>query len=125
MLYIHFLPIGVCSLCAIRNKYVWRVIGSCHRQVGPKKKNLKVKDFGEFEFRPQELVSDICHLYVNMSSSAAFCGAVARDGRSYSPALFTQATAVLVKISAPEAFVSRFTDVAAKIQVQRCVHETV
>lgn len=71
--------------------------------VGPQKKNLKVKDLKEYEFKPQALVQDICKIYKNLGSSnepiaEAFCLAVSRDGRSYSPDLFPQAEAVLNKI---------------------------
>lgn len=34
--------------------------------VGPKMGALKVKDFSEFEFKPQQLVSDICTIYLNL-----------------------------------------------------------
>ncbi|XP_077524985.1 ubiquitination factor E4A isoform X2 [Amblyomma americanum] len=71
--------------------------------VGPQKKNLKVKDFSEYEFKPQELVQNICKIYTNLGSAdsataQAFCIAVSRDGRSYSPDLFPQAQKVLLKI---------------------------
>lgn len=71
--------------------------------VGPQKKNLKVKDFSEYEFKPQELVQNICKIYTNLGSAdsetaQAFCIAVSRDGRSYSPELFPQAQKVLLKI---------------------------
>ncbi|KAH6929903.1 hypothetical protein HPB50_006624 [Hyalomma asiaticum] len=71
--------------------------------VGPQKKNLKVKDFSEYEFKPQELVQNICKIYTNLGSAdsetaQAFCIAVSRDGRSYSPDLFPQAQKVLMKI---------------------------
>ncbi|CAN7979779.1 unnamed protein product [Ixodes pacificus] len=71
--------------------------------VGPQKKNLKVKDFSEYEFKPQELVQNICRIYTNLGcanseTAQAFCVAVSRDGRSYSPELFPQAQSVLLKI---------------------------
>lgn len=34
--------------------------------VGPKMGALKVKDFSEFDFKPQQLVSDICTIYLNL-----------------------------------------------------------
>ncbi|CAK9304140.1 unnamed protein product [Gordionus sp. m RMFG-2023] len=37
--------------------------------VGPKKKNLKVKDLSIYEFRPQEIVTTICQIYVNLGNS--------------------------------------------------------
>lgn len=76
-------------------------------QVGPKKKNFRVKDLGVYEFKPQDLVVDICQIYLNLGTSGkdevtgrvkAFCSAISRDGRSYSPDLFSQAEAVLIKI---------------------------
>lgn len=33
---------------------------------GPKMGALKVKDFSEFDFKPQQLVSDICTIYLNL-----------------------------------------------------------
>lgn len=73
--------------------------------VGPKKKNFRVKDLGVYEFKPQELVADICQIYLNLggneeqnNKSVAFCSAVSRDGRSYSYDLFVQAQIVLNKI---------------------------
>lgn len=71
--------------------------------VGPRMKNLKVKDFSEYEFKPQELVQNICRIYTNLGcantdAAQAFCMAVSRDGRSYSPELFPQAQSVLLKI---------------------------
>lgn len=37
--------------------------------VGPKMGALKVKDFSEFDFKPQQLVSDICTIYLNLGYS--------------------------------------------------------
>uniref|UniRef100_A0A224ZB65 Ubiquitin conjugation factor E4 A n=1 Tax=Rhipicephalus zambeziensis TaxID=60191 RepID=A0A224ZB65_9ACAR len=88
--------------------------------VGPQKKNLKVKDFSEYEFKPQELVQNICKIYTNLGSedsetAQAFCIAVSRDGRSYSPDLFPQAQKVLMKIRQGELFVA-VGELAKKIQ---------
>ncbi|XP_022251871.1 ubiquitin conjugation factor E4 A-like isoform X2 [Limulus polyphemus] len=71
--------------------------------VGPKKKNLKVKDLGEYDFKPHQLVQDICEIYLHLGAtigptSRAFCLAVIQDGRSYSTSLFPQAQVVLHKI---------------------------
>ena len=86
-------------------------------QVGPKKKNLKVKDFDRFEFKPQEIVSNICRVYNNLGDSEAFCLAVSRDGRSYSHELFVQAEKVLQKIHAPIEISGRFLELGAKVKV--------
>lgn len=37
--------------------------------VGPKMGALKVKDFSEFDFKPQQLVSDICTIYLNLGQA--------------------------------------------------------
>ncbi|XP_071516442.1 ubiquitin conjugation factor E4 A-like [Panulirus ornatus] len=50
------------------------------------------------QFRPGEIVSDICSVYTNLYSNEAFCLAVSADGRSYIPELFSQAIDVLYRI---------------------------
>ena len=65
--------------------------------VGPKKRDFKVKDFGDYEFEPAELVGCICKIYCHLSRVELFCSAVSRDGRSYSPQLFQLAQDVLSK----------------------------
>ncbi|XP_076329978.1 ubiquitin conjugation factor E4 A-like [Tachypleus tridentatus] len=37
--------------------------------VGPKKKNLKVKDLGEYDFKPHQLVQDICKIYLHLGAT--------------------------------------------------------
>jgi len=84
--------------------------------VGPKCKNFKVKDQQkEYMFDPAQIVMDICKIYIHLSDSDAFCAAVSRDGRSYSPQLFTLAESVLVRIGGGM-FISDLQDVAAKVQ---------
>lgn len=58
---------------------------------------LQVKDFGEYDFEPGQLVYSICSIYCHLAKSDAFCTAVSQDGRSYSPQLFVQAEDVLSK----------------------------
>ncbi|MEQ2179627.1 Ubiquitin conjugation factor E4 A, partial [Goodea atripinnis] len=41
--------------------------------VGPKMGALKVKDFSEFDFKPQQLVSDICTIYLNLGYVRKIC----------------------------------------------------
>ncbi|XP_013398421.1 ubiquitin conjugation factor E4 A [Lingula anatina] len=84
--------------------------------VGPKKKNLKVKNFEEFEFKPQLIVSDICQIYLNLGSHEAFCLAVTADGRSYSPDLLPQAERVLQRIGKPVQMISEFAGLAEEIK---------
>ncbi|XP_014206273.1 ubiquitin conjugation factor E4 A isoform X2 [Copidosoma floridanum] len=66
--------------------------------VGPNKKNLKVKDQDEYEFKPAELVLNICEIYIHLSKNDCFALAVSQDGRSYSSALFNITSDVLVRI---------------------------
>ncbi|XP_042225392.1 ubiquitin conjugation factor E4 A-like isoform X2 [Homarus americanus] len=66
--------------------------------VGPKQRNLKVRDMEDYKFRPGETVSDICTIYTHLFNSAEFCLAVSGDGRSYTPELFIKAYDVLYRI---------------------------
>ncbi|KAK2711564.1 hypothetical protein QYM36_012654 [Artemia franciscana] len=66
--------------------------------VGPKNREFKVKDFEKYEFKPAEMVTCICRIYVNLGENDNFCLAVSADGRSYSSSLFEQAGNVLRKI---------------------------
>jgi hypothetical protein len=70
--------------------------------VGPQNRTLKVKDLKQFEFKPKDLVHDICRMYVNLANEdndkrRKFCLAVGMDDRSYSADLFTLASDVLIK----------------------------
>ncbi|XP_037092632.1 ubiquitin conjugation factor E4 A-like [Pollicipes pollicipes] len=65
--------------------------------VGPKRRELKVRDSDDYDFRPGEVVTDICRIYTQLDCER-FCAAVAADERSYSPRLFTDAIQVLARI---------------------------
>ena len=56
---------------------------------------IQVKNLSEFHFKPQQLVSDIVDIYLNLGEEESFCKAVATDKRSYSPNLFKQSERVL------------------------------
>ncbi|EDO44825.1 predicted protein [Nematostella vectensis] len=84
--------------------------------VGPKMSKLKVKDFTEFHFKPQQLVSDIVDIYINLGTSEAFCKEVGRDERSYKPDLFIQAERVLKLIGRPASVLFQINEVARKVQ---------
>ncbi|XP_054651097.1 ubiquitin conjugation factor E4 A [Dunckerocampus dactyliophorus] len=84
--------------------------------VGPKMGALKVKDFSEFDFKPQQLVSDICTIYLNLGDEENFCATVPKDGRSYSPTLFSQTQRVLKKINKPGDMIVAFGLLADKIK---------
>ncbi|ELK31953.1 Ubiquitin conjugation factor E4 A [Myotis davidii] len=84
--------------------------------VGPKMGALKVKDFSEFDFKPQQLVSDICTIYLNLGNEENFCATVPKDGRSYSPTLLAQTIRVLKKINKPGDMIVAFTNLAERIK---------
>ncbi|XP_062894645.1 ubiquitin conjugation factor E4 A isoform X2 [Mobula hypostoma] len=84
--------------------------------VGPKMGALKVKDFSEFDFKPQQLVSDICTIYLNLGAKDDFCATVPKDGRSYSPMLFAQTVRVLKKINKPGNMIMAFSELADKVK---------
>ncbi|XP_062376861.1 ubiquitin conjugation factor E4 A [Sardina pilchardus] len=84
--------------------------------VGPKMGALKVKDFSEFDFKPDQLVSDICTIYLNLGNEENFCASVPKDGRSYSPTLFCQTVRVLKKINKPGDMIVSFSLLADKIK---------
>ncbi|XP_029428286.1 ubiquitin conjugation factor E4 A [Rhinatrema bivittatum] len=84
--------------------------------VGPKMGALKVKDFSQFDFKPQQLVSDICTIYLNLGDEENFCATVPKDGRSYSPTLFAQTVRVLRKINKPGNMIIAFSNLAERIK---------
>lgn len=84
--------------------------------VGPKMGALKVKDFSEFDFKPQQLVSDICTIYLNLGAEENFCETVPKDGRSYSPMLFAQTVRVLKKINKPGNMILAFSNLAERVK---------
>jgi ubiquitin conjugation factor E4 B len=72
--------------------------------VGPKSRNLKVDNLGEYGFNPKALLSEIVDVYLNLMNKENFIVAVARDGRSYKPSNFQNAAEILRKfnLKAPE-----------------------
>ncbi|KAF2367829.1 Ubiquitin conjugation factor E4 core [Trinorchestia longiramus] len=66
--------------------------------VGPKQRQLKVRDAEQYEFQPGVMVAIICRMYCNLTQLPLFPGAVISDGRSYSPKLLHQARSVLLRI---------------------------
>lgn len=67
--------------------------------VGPKSTNLKVDDPTKYKFAPRTLLSEFIDIYLNLSVSDAFVLAVARDGRSYKPANFENASRILQRFN--------------------------
>jgi len=63
--------------------------------VGPRRKNLKVDSPEEYGFNPKQLLADIVSVYTNLAAKQTFVTAIARDGRSYKPANFDEATTLL------------------------------
>ncbi|TVY49995.1 Ubiquitin conjugation factor E4 [Lachnellula occidentalis] len=74
--------------------------------VGPKSANLKVESMEEkYKFNPRNLLSEFVEIYLNLGVSDRFIEAVARDGRSYKPANFANASRIMERYSlcpAPE-----------------------
>jgi len=50
-------------------------------KVSSKQRDYKVKDLREHEFKPEQLVSDICHIYVYLGTNNHFCKAVLGEQR--------------------------------------------
>lgn len=67
--------------------------------VGPKCGDLKVHDPGKYHFNPKTLLAEFVDIYLNLGGSARFIEAVARDGRSYKPANFDNASRILERFS--------------------------
>jgi ubiquitin conjugation factor E4 B len=65
--------------------------------VGPKQKNLKVRDPQQYKFNPLELLSDLISVYLNLRDKPNFHLAVARDGRSYKHETFKHAADIIAK----------------------------
>lgn len=86
------------------------------RLVGPKMGELKVKNSSEFHFKPQQLVSDIVDIYLNLGEDESFCNAVATDKRSYSPNLFKQSERVLKLIGRPSSVIFRLSELAHRVE---------
>ena len=63
--------------------------------VGPRSTNLIVKDPQTYHFQPKTLLAEIIDVYLNLREKENFVFAVARDGRSYKPANFEKATALM------------------------------
>ena len=65
--------------------------------VGPKSRDLKVQNPEQYGFQPRILLSELVDVYLNLGGRSNFVEAVARDGRSYKPANFEKAHAILSK----------------------------
>lgn len=68
--------------------------------------------------RSNEMCS-LCSLVVG-SDEENFCATVPKDGRSYSPTLFSQTARVLRKINKPGDMIVSFGLLADKIKVREC-----
>ncbi|CAD5117321.1 DgyrCDS6107 [Dimorphilus gyrociliatus] len=86
--------------------------------VGSKRKQFKTKDLSAYEFKPSEILIDICRIYLNLSQSEEFCLAVIKDERSFSVNLFQEAEATLKRIGPCTAETEQFSEMTRKILAQ-------
>ncbi|SCU92819.1 LANO_0E02212g1_1 [Lachancea nothofagi CBS 11611] len=63
--------------------------------VGPKCRELKVKDPRKYSFDAKSLLKSLCTVYINLSDQPEFISAVAKDGRSFSRELFDRSVHIL------------------------------
>jgi len=68
-----------------------------HALVGPKYRDLEVRDREKLKFDPKALLSDIIQVFLNLSDQEEFVKAVAGDGRSYSQELFERAAQTAIR----------------------------
>jgi hypothetical protein len=60
---------------------IYVLLNSClNIQVGPKRRNLKVRDLNEYLFDPPKLVARVTDIYLNFAKYDQFCTAVCNDG---------------------------------------------
>lgn len=85
--------------------------------VGPRSQELKVDDPEKYDFNPKQLLTQVCNVYLHLAVSPAFALAVAHDGRSYRPEIFTKAAAILERqILASADEIARFRSFAAAVR---------
>lgn len=65
--------------------------------VGPKSRNLIVRDPQQYGWNPKQLLAEILTVFINLSVRPSFAQAIARDGRSYKPENFDKAAEILQK----------------------------
>lgn len=58
--------------------------------VGPRCRDLKVNNPEKYGFNPKVLLVDFSEVYLNLRKKQSFIEAIARDGRSYKPEIFTE-----------------------------------
>ncbi|EFX06648.1 ubiquitin fusion degradation protein [Grosmannia clavigera kw1407] len=83
---------------------------------GPASRNLKVDNAEKYFFNPKVLLPQLVELYLNLGDKQSFVDAVAADGRSYKPDIFSNATRILAtkglmdpaKLQAWDALMARF-----------------
>ncbi|KAJ7175910.1 ubiquitin elongating factor core-domain-containing protein [Mycena filopes] len=68
-----------------------------HALIGPKYRDLEVRDREKLKFNPKALLSDIIQVFLNLSDREEFVKAVAADGRSYSQELFERAANTAIR----------------------------
>ncbi|KAF8474888.1 ubiquitin elongating factor core-domain-containing protein [Kalaharituber pfeilii] len=65
--------------------------------VGPRCSDLKVKNPEKYGFHPKVLLVNFSEVYLNLRNKPAFIEAVAKDGRSYRPEIFTRLQGLLAR----------------------------
>jgi len=64
---------------------------------GPNHQSLRVKNLEKYNFKPKSLLKMIATTYLNFLNFDEFPSAVAKDGRSFNPAIFEEAGSLLLK----------------------------
>ena len=92
--------------------------------VGPKSSNLKVDNLQEYHFNPKALLGEIVDVYINLMDKENFILAVARDGRSYKPANFDNASNIMKHkdIKTPEE-IAKWEQLKKKIAISKAEDE--
>ncbi|XP_066934926.1 ubiquitin conjugation factor E4 A-like [Clytia hemisphaerica] len=84
--------------------------------VGPKRKELKVKDFEKYNFEPSTLVINIACIYISLAKEDSFCQAIVTDERCYSNELFTRCLDLLEKLEGGQMFIPDMAKVNARLK---------
>jgi ubiquitin conjugation factor E4 B len=92
--------------------------------VGPKRKSVKVDNASEYGFHPKALLAEILSVYINLAQKPNFITAIARDGRSYKPENFAEATKIMntSSLKSPEDL-RVWTELGQKVAEARALEE--